>query len=366
MRIEDLVDSAREFQPKLAAMKAKMHPDFEWYRYSTMNNIGLLNQLLKGDYRLLTNFVRGSKIADIGAADGDLSFFLEQFGLQIDLIDNPATNHNSLKAARYLKQSTNSKVVIHEADLDEHFSVPSANYDLVFFLGILYHLKNPYYVLEHLARVTEYCFLSTRVTRFTRDRRTAIRDEPVAYLVGRTELNDDPTNFWIFSETGLRRILERTGWTVCCWTTFGNTSKSDPVTTEGDERAFCLIRSACAFAVREGWYPPHSGAARWVKQRAAGTILSAEQGILKIAGHVPADLFAKAYGGKLTVTVACQAEKRTVAVDAKGLFAVEVPVPTCKKLDFDILFDKSFVPQKIGTSQDDRELAAIVEVVNAT
>jgi hypothetical protein len=65
----------------------------------------------------------------------------------------------------------------------------------------------------------------------------------VAYLVAPQECNNDCTNYWIFSEEGLRRILARTGWDVCDFTTVGNRVDSDPASPEGDERAFCLVKS---------------------------------------------------------------------------------------------------------------------------
>jgi tRNA (mo5U34)-methyltransferase len=66
---------------------------------------------------------------------------------------------------------------------------------------------------------------------------------PVAYLVTATECNNDPSNYWIFSAEGLRRILDRTGWDILDWMTVGQHVDSDPASAEGDERAFCLVRS---------------------------------------------------------------------------------------------------------------------------
>ena len=47
----------------------------------------------------------------------------------------------------------------------------------------------------------------------------------------------------MFSEAGLRRVLDRAGWDVLDFITLGNTTTSDPATNAGDERAFCLVRS---------------------------------------------------------------------------------------------------------------------------
>jgi tRNA (mo5U34)-methyltransferase len=115
-------------------------------------------------------------------------------------------------------------------------------------------LKNPFGVLEQLAKCAHYSLVSTRVTRFNRPRiassasdtnrqRVDFQSVPCAYLVSPSETNNDPTNYWIFSETGLRRILDRTGWDVLDFMTVGNTSDSDPASNQGDERAFCLVKS---------------------------------------------------------------------------------------------------------------------------
>lgn len=68
---------------------------------------------------------------------------------------------------------------------------------------------------------------------------------PVAYLLSPKESNNDQTNYWIFSEAGLRRIIERTGWEVIRWKNLG-AAQSDPASDLGDQRAFCYLRSRVA------------------------------------------------------------------------------------------------------------------------
>ena len=75
---------------------------------------------------------------------------------------------------------------------------------------------------------------------------------PVAYLLDPTECNNDNTNYWIFSEAGLRRILSRTGWDILDFITLGNDRDSDPASPKGDERAFCLVRSRVWQSERSG------------------------------------------------------------------------------------------------------------------
>jgi tRNA (mo5U34)-methyltransferase len=236
-------DDALRFREDLLLRKEKLAPDFAWYPYDTMANVFHLDALLSGPRREIFAEIAGTPVADIGAADGDFGFYLDQrLGCAVDIIDNAPTNFNGLRGARLLAEHLQSTAAVHEIDLDSQFTLPREHYGAVFFLGLLYHLKNPFYVLEQLARRAELCFLSTRIAQVTTTG-TRIADAPVAYLVSPEETNNDATNFWIFSEAGLRRLLERAGWEVLEFVTVGCTTDSDPASPDRDERAFTLLRS---------------------------------------------------------------------------------------------------------------------------
>lgn len=254
MDIAELDLRAQRYRRELEKKKKELNPvDFGWYPYGTLNNFHLLSQLLTDENRSFIDRVGDGLIVDIGAADGDTAFFLESLGYRVHMADYPPTNFNGCRGARLLKQEFHSAVEILETDLDSQFKLLSDRYELAFFLGILYHLKNPYLALESLAKSAHYAFISTRITRFNvaknkegsdvNRNRVELRDTPIAYLVAADETNSDATNFWMFSEAGLKRILHRCGWEVLDFATFGNTKDSDPATNEGDERAFCYVRS---------------------------------------------------------------------------------------------------------------------------
>ena len=152
-------------------IKLAQRPKSFWYPYSTLHNVAVLEKLSDTAGLHLLELCRGAhgKVADIGAADGDLAFFLERHGLSVDLIDNEYTNFNGLVGAKTLKEALNSSVAIRSVDLDSQFSLAGQKYDAVFFLGTLYHLKNPFFLLESLARITKYCFVSTRIAKQTAD-----------------------------------------------------------------------------------------------------------------------------------------------------------------------------------------------------
>jgi hypothetical protein len=242
MNISELRSEARRYARKLEAVRKQNPPEeFTWYGYDILSNLVHLDNLLTGSNRDLFDRLGDSTIADVGAADGDLSFFLESVGLAADIIDYGPTNWNGLRAARHLQAALDSGVAIHEMDLDDYFEMPRPRYGLILMLGILYHLKNPFYVLERFARHSDWLIVSTRIARYALDG-TPLRELPVAYLLAPDECNDDASNFWIFSEAGLRRILSRSGWEVLDFYTVGDTSRSNPAEPNRDERAFVLAR----------------------------------------------------------------------------------------------------------------------------
>lgn len=236
-----LLKAAQAFEPKLKALKEK-EPGIAWYPYGTLSNFLLLREFL--NEHPLDTLTRSRRVADIGAADGDLALFLAGQGCTVDVIDHAPTNHNGLKGCRHLVQALAMQplVSVFDIDLDSQFALPRSDYDLIFFLGILYHLKNPFYVLESLAKTARHLLLSTRVARFAPDG-TKIGHLPTAYLLGPTESNNDSTNYWIFTAAGLARLVERTGWRVVMGRAAGDTRTSNPSDNDKDERAFMLLQS---------------------------------------------------------------------------------------------------------------------------
>ena len=244
MLIDELISQCIDWKTSIDKIKQEAPPgNFTWYGHDILSNLWHIEKLLSERNRDLFSWVSEMPIADIGAADGDLSFFLQSRGFDVDIIDWPNTNWNGLQGARAIKDILDSPVGIHEVDLDSQFNMPRNRYGLVLFLGILYHLKNPFYALEKLARTSRFCFISTRIARYTEQNGTPFHDLPMAYLLTPDECNDDPTNYWIFSQAGLERLVDRTGWEILDAMTVGDTEASDPRSPEHDERAFMLLES---------------------------------------------------------------------------------------------------------------------------
>jgi tRNA (mo5U34)-methyltransferase len=248
-----LRDRAVAYAPVLKEKRHQLEASEFWYPYGSIYNFVAIEKLLTGANRNLFHEIDPKRAIDIGGGDGDVSFFLEQEGWDMTVIDNPPTNWNGLRGVKLYKEAVGSTVHVREMDLDSQFKLDET-YQLTFMLGILYHLRNPFYVLEHLSRHSKYVLLSTRVMRWSgpaatdtvspsAPRRQLLEHLPVAYLLAPDECNNDNTNYWIFSDAGFRRILDRTNWNILDYKILGDVAEGDPFTKEHDARAFCLAQS---------------------------------------------------------------------------------------------------------------------------
>ena len=231
---------AGSFVEKIAKIRASANVDFPWYPYAIMSNLEPIASLMSGHNDYL--FKKPKMIADIGGADGDLALYLSELHYDCDLYDYGPTNMNGLRGAQYLKSALGSTVRIFELDLDSQFSLQERSYDLTFFMGLLYHLKNPFYVLERMAKHSRHMFISTRIARHFRAGTQDVSDISAAYLLAPDESNNDSTNYWIFTKAGFERLIERTGWNLVASFSSG-IPHSNPQDNHLDERVFALLEA---------------------------------------------------------------------------------------------------------------------------
>ena len=259
---------ARQFAERIGRFRrilaqAKRTPPSEilnWYPYDTLASLDHMQTLLQDLWPQFERSVECGPVLDIGCGDGDLAMLFASMGCRVCAVDHPPTNSNWMLGVRALQERLGFPVEIREMDVDSQFCLTEEDWGLVLLLGILYHLKNPFHILEQLALRSRYCLLSTRIARQTVSG-LPIQSEPVAYLLDHREANDDPTNYWIFSETGLLRLVKRAGWRPMRWCSTGNLKTSNPRDPDADERMFLFLRSQMRSAdakvtLLDGWTEP--------------------------------------------------------------------------------------------------------------
>jgi tRNA (mo5U34)-methyltransferase len=91
----------------------------------------------------------GKRVLDIGAWDGWFSFEMERRGAQVLAVDS--TKNTRLLEAKHL---LGSRVEHHVADICRLTYKDIGTFDIVLFLGVLYHVKHPILALENVCGMT--------------------------------------------------------------------------------------------------------------------------------------------------------------------------------------------------------------------
>jgi tRNA (mo5U34)-methyltransferase len=106
---------------------------------------------LRGNYALfsLPGDLSGKSLLDIGCWDGFYSFEAERNGARVTSVDcwRP---ENFFRA----REALNSRAEFHELSVYDVTKERLGSYDIVFFLGVLYHLRHPLLALEQVCEVT--------------------------------------------------------------------------------------------------------------------------------------------------------------------------------------------------------------------
>lgn len=260
MDIAALLPVVHEFAGKLYMTKQHAPAGISWYNFPTLGVFTILERLLTGPHRDLRYLISSQPVLDLGCGDGDLTLLLSHLGFDVDAVDNPGTNANRMEAVRYLTRLVSSPAGVHECDLDRLNALPRPHYGLAVFLGVLYHLKNPFFALEQLASACDYALVSTRVIDGA---------QPIAYLVEPGELNADATNYWLLTPSGFERLLRRAGFEVVSTHREGAIGDADAALADG--RMYVLARSlrppASPVRLLEGWHAEEPSAFRWTGPR---------------------------------------------------------------------------------------------------
>ena len=154
--------------------------------------------------------LQGKTVLDIGCWDGFYSFLCEQRGATVTAIDD--FQHRDFVRSKYNTELTPGQGFRTAARCLESSLKPNKRdfvrlkgaYDVVLFLGILYHQRHPLLALEHVSRLTRECAVIE--THYLSD-----EERPVLRFYPGASLNQDPTNFWGPSLSSLDLMLKDVG-----------------------------------------------------------------------------------------------------------------------------------------------------------
>ncbi len=150
----------------------------------------------------------GKTVLDIGCCDGFWSFEAEKRGAKRVLAVDSWTENLTSKGERFLVAHAllGSRVDYLWTDFF-HLNVEEhGRFDVVLFLGVLYHLRNPLLALERIAQLCNQQLILE--TLFNPDASGCAMD----FLEG-DECNHDPTNWWNPSLNCLLAMLRSCGFT---------------------------------------------------------------------------------------------------------------------------------------------------------
>ena len=148
-------------------------------------------------------------VLDIGASDGFFSFEVERRGasrvLATDVWSGQCWGMQAKTGFDVARRALNSKVESMGIEVLDISPDKVGVFDLVLFLGVLYHMRHPLLALERVFSVTgKQLILETHVERLGATR-------PVMVFYPGSELNRDPTNWWGPNPAAVEAMLKTVG-----------------------------------------------------------------------------------------------------------------------------------------------------------
>ena len=153
--------------------------------------------------------LQGLSVLDVGAWDGFFSFECERRGAARVVATDYYSWHGSGWGAKAGFELAREALGSHveDVDVDVMDIAPGrlGTFDLVLFLGVLYHLRHPLLAIDKIAAVTSGTLILETVVDLVGLGRPAM-----AFYPDR-ELNADPTNWWAPNQEAVVGMLKSAG-----------------------------------------------------------------------------------------------------------------------------------------------------------
>lgn len=196
---------------------SKSADEIQWFHSFELADGRILNGIKPYDIQkveadlIFNQPLDGKSVLDIGAWDGYFSFEAERRGAARVL----ATDHfcwsgpgwGTRDGFDFMHAHCGSRVESMDIDVPDLSPIRLGTFDVVLFLGVLYHVKDPYQSLESAAEMCSDHLVIETVTSLAHEPLPAMR------LYRPSELGDDPTNFWAPNIPALEVMLQSFGFT---------------------------------------------------------------------------------------------------------------------------------------------------------
>jgi tRNA (mo5U34)-methyltransferase len=159
--------------------------------------------------RLRLPDLTGREVLDVGAWDGFFSFAAERRGaarvLATDSFSWGGRGWGTRAGFDLARAALGSHVEDAEVDVMDLDPAALGTFDVVLFLGVLYHLRDPVTALERVAAVTrDMLVVETEVAML-------LHRQPAAAFYPGAELGNDPTNWWAPNPAAVLGMLRLAG-----------------------------------------------------------------------------------------------------------------------------------------------------------
>lgn len=121
--------------PTYAPIQAELHP----WRQDVM--LAELDRIYAGRYADLS-------VLDLGACEGAMALALWRRGVRdITCVE---VRPNNVAKARFVFERFDADIAVIESDVEAHLARDTRTYDLVLFMGLLYHLIDPFVIFKRI------------------------------------------------------------------------------------------------------------------------------------------------------------------------------------------------------------------------